>query len=78
MDGIRHMQKGKVTEMDDLSDDMLQGAESIAAYLGKEVRQTYHLLERRIIRGWKWGNVWHARKSTLRRDIEKLEEGAST
>ena len=66
------MQKRKVTEAD-LADDLLEGAKQIAAYLGKDERQVYYLLERGIIRGWKWGIIWHARRSTLRRDIEMKE-----
>ncbi len=60
--------------MTDLSDDLISGVVNIAAFMGKPVRQTYYLLEKKLIPGFKLGNRWNARKSTLLKRIVDLEE----
>ena len=57
-----------------LSDDLLSGVAAIAAFRGESKRRTYYLLERKLIPGFKVGNRWNARKSTLMRQIVDLEE----
>ena len=62
--------------MTELSDDMLNGADNIAAFLGQPVRRVYYLLERKQLPAFKLGTSWHARRSTLLRFIAK-KEGAT-
>lgn len=62
---------------DDLTNDLLNGAEAIGAFLQQSPRQTYHLLETGKLPAFKLGDrKWQARKSTLRRHIEALEAKA--
>jgi hypothetical protein len=57
-----------------LADDLLRGAPAIADEIGESLRQTYDLLEKGRLPGFKvGGRVWHARKSTLRKHYEQLE-----
>ena len=39
-----------------LSDDLIGGVANIVAFMGKSVRQTYYLLEKKLIPGFKLGN----------------------
>ena len=50
---------------DRLSDDLIWAVTGIAAYIGRTIRQTYHLLERGLIPATKVGNAWVARRSEL-------------
>jgi hypothetical protein len=50
-----------------LADDLLNGAEEIAAELGRPVRETYYRLERGHIPGVKIGRIWTSTRSGLRR-----------
>jgi excisionase family DNA binding protein len=64
----------EVMEKEDLADDLLKGVEAIANYTGLTKRAVYGLAEKgRLpvfkLDGWKWC----ARKSTLRKHIDKLE-----
>jgi hypothetical protein len=60
-----------------LSDDMMEGAAEIGAFLDKTPRQTFYLLESGQIDGaFKLGNVWHGRKSIIREGIERREQEA--
>jgi len=59
---------------DDLKNDVLNGAEAIAAFLNQTERRIYHLLETGKLPAFKLGDrKWQARKSSLRRHIEALE-----
>jgi excisionase family DNA binding protein len=59
---------------DDFTNDVLNGAGAIAAFLNQTARRTYHLLESGKLPAFKLGGrKWQARKSTLRRHIEALE-----
>jgi hypothetical protein len=60
-----------------VADDLMNGAEEIGQFMGESPRRTYYLLERGLIPGFKLGSKWQARKSTLIKYIEKLEEGAA-
>jgi hypothetical protein len=62
---------------DDLADDMLRGIPSIARYINEPVRRTYELAVKRKLPLFRYGHggLWHARKSTLRQYIRKLEGG---
>jgi hypothetical protein len=63
----------------DLPDDILNGADEIAGFIKQPLRTTYDLLERRKLPAFKWGGkTWQARKSTLRRHVERLEAGEAT
>ena len=58
----------------DLADDMLSGVGAIAAFTGLTKREVYHLAPKGKLPVFKVGDrKWCARKSTLRRHIEKLE-----
>jgi hypothetical protein len=61
---------------ENLASDILEGAESIAAFLGKDPRQVYHMASRGQLPTFKLGSVLHARRSTLRQFIEEREAGA--
>ena len=62
---------------DKLANDILRGVPAIADYTGENQRQTYHLLETGKLPGFKMpgGQIWHARKSTLKRHYERLDSG---
>jgi excisionase family DNA binding protein len=57
----------------DLANDMLDGIQEIAKFLGTPLRRTYDWAERGKIPAFKIDRKWQARKSTLRRHIERLE-----
>jgi hypothetical protein len=58
-----------------LSDDLLDGANEIAEFIGCSSRRAFYLLEKKLIPGFKLGHRWTARKSRLRRHFEELEAG---
>lgn len=60
----------------DLADDMLSGVPEIAVFTNQPERRVYVLLNRGELPGFKLGNIWHSRKSTIRARIEQLERGA--
>ena len=60
----------------DLADDLLEGAEAIAAFLGKDARQIYHMVTKRQIPAFKLGAVLHARRSTLKQFFADREAAA--
>ena len=45
--------------------DILWGVEAIAAYIGRNQRQTYYLLQTKQIPGQKVGAIWLARRSRI-------------
>ena len=57
-----------------LAEDLLKGAGQIGEFINEGPRRTYYMLERGILPGFKWGGIWHARKSTIIKRIAKLEE----
>jgi excisionase family DNA binding protein len=63
----------------DLATDFLDGVSAIAAFLGLPTRRVYELAEKKRIPVFKFGEgkKWQARKSTLRRHIESLEDQAN-
>ena len=63
---------------EDFTNDVLNGAGAIAAFLNQTARRTYHLLESGKLPAFKLsGRKWQARKSTLRQHIEALEAKAN-
>jgi len=56
-----------------LSDDLLDGAGEIAAFIGWPLRRVFYLLEKRLLPGFKVGGRWTARKSRLQRHFDELE-----
>ena len=54
-----------VSSNDDFS-DLLEGAQAIADYTGKNYRQTVYLLSNKQLPGYKFGSVWYGRKSKIR------------
>jgi excisionase family DNA binding protein len=61
------------SESDDLSEDLLDGADEIAEFTGWSRRRVFYLLEKGLIPAFKVGKRWTARKSRLKRHFEKLE-----
>jgi hypothetical protein len=49
------------------ANDLLWGVEAIAAYIGRNVRQTYYLVQTQKIPAQKMGALWVSRKSTIDR-----------
>ena len=63
---------------DDLAADLLDGIPAIANFLGLPVRRTYELAEKRKLPVFKIGDrKWQARKSSLRRHIDGLDQIAA-
>ena len=58
-----------------LGDDLIAGGPAIAAELGETKRRAYYLLETGLIPGFKIGNRWYVRRSTLATLIDRLERG---
>jgi len=50
-----------------LADDILRGAQAIARFIGKDVRETFYALERGHIPALKEGGVWTSTRSRLTR-----------
>ena len=59
-----------------LAEDMLRGADAIAAYIGESPRRVFYLAERKLIPVFKIGNLLRARKSALRQHIAEREAEA--
>ena len=57
----------------DLADDLLEGADEIATFMGWSRRRVFYAAERKLIPIFRIGNRLSARKSTLRRHVEDLE-----
>jgi hypothetical protein len=49
--------------------DILWGVEAIAAHIGRNVRQTYYLVQSQKIPAQKVGALWVGRKSTIDRAL---------
>jgi hypothetical protein len=62
---------------DDLANDLLEGADEIAAFMGWNRRRVFYAAERKLIPIFRVGNRLSARKSSLRRRIEDLEQRAT-
>ncbi len=60
----------------DLADDLLEGADEIAAFMGPKWnrRRVFYAAERKYLPIFRFGNRLSARKSTLRRHVEDLEQ----
>jgi len=61
-----------------MADDTVESVAAIAAYIGKTERQTFYLLEKQLIPGFKLGGKWHMRKSSYSAHIARLEAEAMT
>ncbi len=60
----------------DLADDLLEGADAIGVFMGWNRRRVFYTAERKLIPIFRLGNRLSARKSTLRRHIEDMEQVA--
>ncbi len=62
----------------DLADDLLEGADEIAAFMGPKWnrRRVFYAAERKYLPIFRFGNRLSARKSSLRKRIEDLEQAA--
>jgi hypothetical protein len=56
--------------------DILWGVEAIAAYINRNVRQTYYLLQCQKIPAQKVGALWVGRRSTIDRALTGETGGA--
>jgi hypothetical protein len=56
--------------------DILWGVEAIAAHIGRNVRQTYYLLQTQKVPAQKVGALWVGRKSTIDRALSGEIGGA--
>ncbi len=63
-----------VPSSDNLADDLLEGADEIAAFMGWNRRRVFYAAERKLLPIFRVGNRLSARKSTLRRHVEDLEQ----
>lgn len=63
--------------MEKLKDDLLRGAKPIADELGWTERQVYHAHAKRLIPTFMVGSVIHARRSSLTKHFENLEQRAA-
>ena len=57
-----------------LADDLLKGVPAIARETGETTRQTYYALTHGLLPGFKRGKFWYARKSSLQRRFDELEQ----
>ncbi len=60
-----------------IGDDLITGAPAIAAELGWSDSKTYHSLQDGKIPCFKLGTTWYARRSSLRRHFDELEEAST-
>ncbi len=58
----------------DLADDLLEGADAIATFMGWNRRRVYYAAERKLIPIFRMGDHLSARKSTLLRYVADLEQ----
>jgi hypothetical protein len=59
-----------------LADDLIVGTARIGEEIGCTRRQTQHLIVTREIPAFKLGGKWAARRSSLRKRLERLEQAA--
>jgi hypothetical protein len=57
-----------------LAEDLLDGAEDFANFLGWPVRRVFYLLEKGLIPARKTGNRWTGLKSRVRQHFEAVED----
>jgi hypothetical protein len=55
--------------MEAKDDDLLWGVEAIAAYIGRNTRQTYYLVQTKKIPAQKVGAIWVGRRSIIDRAL---------
>jgi hypothetical protein len=60
-----------------LSDDLMIGVKPIAEFTGQSERRIFHMLASGQLPGFKLGNKWAARKSTLQQHIVEREREAA-
>ena len=56
--------------------DLLRSTKKIAEVLDCTVRQAQYLCEKGQIPVFKMGNIWHARRASIERHLERLEQAA--
>jgi hypothetical protein len=60
-----------------LHDDLMIGVKPIAKFTGQPARRVFHMLASGQLPGFKLGNKWAARKSTLQQHIVEREREAA-
>jgi hypothetical protein len=58
-----------------LAEDLIEGAEAIGAEYGFGPKRAFGLMEAKEIPAFKIAGRWFARRSTIRKHIERLERG---
>ena len=61
----------------DLADDLLEGADEIGDFMDWKPRRVFYVAERKLMPIFRIGKRLVARKSTLRRHVEGLEQKAT-
>ncbi len=61
---------------DRLADDLIVDTARIGEEIGRTRRQAQHLIDKREIPAFKLAGKWAARRSTLRKLFERLEQAA--
>jgi hypothetical protein len=60
----------------DIADDLIEGVDAIAEFIGKKPRAVFLLCNAQEIPAFKLLGRWHMRKSRYRRHIAELEDAA--
>jgi hypothetical protein len=68
--------RGAAPPVEGIASDIIEGVTAIAAYLGKNERRTYYLLENGKVPAFKLSGKWHLRRSTYASYIASLEAAA--
>lgn len=63
--------------MESLSNDLLDGADAIAEFIGLDRKRVYHLCAQGQLPSFKLGGKLIARKSAILARLEKLEEAGN-
>jgi hypothetical protein len=64
--------KAPETKAQPIAEDLVIGAKSIGAEVGRTERQAYHMLENGILPGFKLGSQWAAKRSKIKAHIDAL------
>jgi hypothetical protein len=76
--GSRYPYLKRATPMEQpLHDDLMIGVKPIAKFTGQPTRRVFHMLASGQLPGFKLGNKWAARKSTLQQHIVEREHAAA-
>jgi hypothetical protein len=63
---VRQQKENSPLQSESDFDDLLEGAQAIADYIGKSYRRTVYLLQTKQLPAWKIGTAWYSTKSKIR------------